>query len=119
MSTSAFRRAIDQGVLVFDGAMGTEICRRHVFTNRFYDDLSLSDPRLVREIHEEYRDAGADFIIFETQPNRTALENAARAMRALPEADFALSFAVVDRCVACAINFLYSSILRFTRAETA
>ena len=178
MSTSlAFRRALDDAVLVFDGAMGTEIYRHHVFTNRCFDELCLSDPTLIRQIHQEYCDAGADvlttntfganraglgqfgwgekcgqinragaelarqvagaadrevfvagsigplpsqpqyadsidemirqqaealmeggadFVIFETQPTRAALENAARAMNALPEVQFVLSPAVVD-----------------------
>jgi len=36
--------------MVFDGAMGTEIYRRHVFTNRCFDELSLSDPEHIREV---------------------------------------------------------------------
>ena len=35
----SFRKALSEGVLVFDGAMGTEIYRHHVFTNRCFDEL--------------------------------------------------------------------------------
>lgn len=62
------------GVLVFDGAMGTEIYRRHVFTNRCFDELSLSDPNLIRDIHREYSAAGADVLTTNTfGANRPAL----------------------------------------------
>ncbi len=40
-------------------------------------------------------EGGADFILFETQPNREALERLAAAMRRLPNVPFVLSFAIV------------------------
>ena len=43
-----FRESLASNVLVFDGAMGTEIYRHHVFTNRSFDELCLSDPKLIR-----------------------------------------------------------------------
>ncbi len=49
-------------LLIFDGAMGTELYRRHIFTNRCYDELCLSDPGLVMEIHQDYLRAGADVL---------------------------------------------------------
>lgn len=61
-----FPQAIGQEVLVFDGAMGTEIYRHHVFTNRCFDELSVSDPKLIRQIHQDYRDAGADVLTTNT-----------------------------------------------------
>jgi homocysteine S-methyltransferase len=175
MDKKTFIEALTNGILVFDGAMGTEIYRHHVFTNRCFDELCLSDPKLIRQIHTDYRDAGADvlttntfganrvslakfalaerlseilragaklarevadqadrsiyvagsigpmptlppqrttveemifeqaeslmvvgadFILFETQPNREALEQAAAAMRRLPDVPFVLSFVV-------------------------
>jgi len=175
MARTTFAEALAQGVLVFDGAMGTEIYRHHVFTNRCFDELCLSDPKLIRRIHTDYRDAGAavlttntfganraalakyalaeklgdilragaaiargvadqadrpvyvagsigplaqlpsgkttveemlfeqaeslmlhgaDFILFETQPNRDALERAAAAMQRLPGVPFVLSFVI-------------------------
>ncbi len=175
MLSNPFQEALAQGVLVFDGAMGTEIYRHHVFTNRSFDELCLSDPKLIRQIHADYRDAGADvlttntfganraalgkfalaeklidilragarlarevadssdrpvyvagsigpipiqpqfesifddmiveqalgliqngadFILFETLPNRTSVERCAAAMRRIPEVPFVLSFAI-------------------------
>jgi homocysteine S-methyltransferase len=58
-----FREALDSGrVILLDGAMGTEIYRRGVFINRCFDDLSRTDPNLVREVHTEYRRAGAQVL---------------------------------------------------------
>lgn len=174
--TLPFSEALNRGVLVFDGAMGTELYRRHVFTNRCFDELCISDPKLIRQIHEEYCNAGADvltsntfganraalvkfalaekqqdillagaklarevadaadrpvyvagsigpisgvspveaveemlaeqakclieggadFILFETQPNRESLERCAAAMQLLPGVPFVLSFAVTN-----------------------
>ena len=163
--------------MVFDGAMGTELYRHHVFTNRCFDELCLSEAKLIRQIHSDYCDAGADvlttntfganrvalakfalaerlqkivcagaqlarevadaadrpvyvagsigplpsqsqgeatigemiveqvdalmeggadFILFETQPNRDALERCAAAMASRPETPFMLSFTVVE-----------------------
>lgn len=58
-----FRGALDSGrVILLDGAMGTELYRRGIFINRCYDDLSRTAPNLIREIHQEYRKAGADVL---------------------------------------------------------
>ena len=45
-----------------DGAMGTSLYARGVFINRCYDELNLSQPDLVRTVHEEYLQAGAEII---------------------------------------------------------
>lgn len=72
---SAFPAALAHEVLIFDGAMGTEIYRHHVFTNRSFDELCLSDPALIRGIHEEYLAAGADVLTTNTfGASRSVLE---------------------------------------------
>jgi methionine synthase I (cobalamin-dependent)/5,10-methylenetetrahydrofolate reductase len=45
-----------------DGAMGTMLYDRGVFINRSYDELNLSQPDLVRSVHAEYLQAGAEII---------------------------------------------------------
>lgn len=47
---------------VVDGAMGTMLYAKGVYINRCYDELNLSNPDLVREVHSEYIRAGADII---------------------------------------------------------
>ncbi len=49
-------------VRVFDGAMGTMIYHKGVYINRCYDELNLSSPDLITEIHREYLKAGAEII---------------------------------------------------------
>ena len=48
--------------ILCDGAMGTMLYARGVFINRCYDELNLSQPDLVRSVHEEYLQAGAEII---------------------------------------------------------
>ena len=47
---------------VFDGAMGTMLYQKGVFINRCYDELTLTDPDVVRDIHRAYIKAGAELI---------------------------------------------------------
>ncbi len=63
---STFAEALGREILVFDGPMGTELYRHHVFTNRCFDELSLSDPKLIARIHGDYREAGADVLTTNT-----------------------------------------------------
>ncbi|HET7745722.1 MAG TPA: bifunctional homocysteine S-methyltransferase/methylenetetrahydrofolate reductase [Vicinamibacteria bacterium] len=53
---------LQEGVVVCDGAMGTMLYARGVFVNRCFDELNLSNAALVKSVHEEYLDAGADVI---------------------------------------------------------
>lgn len=62
----SFREALHDRVLLADGAMGTEIYRRGVFINRCYDELNLSNARLIGEIHRDYAEAGADILTTNT-----------------------------------------------------
>jgi homocysteine S-methyltransferase len=57
-----FREQLSRRVLVADGAMGTMLYAKGVFINRCYDELNLSSPALVKEIHDEYVKAGAEII---------------------------------------------------------
>jgi methionine synthase / methylenetetrahydrofolate reductase (NADH) len=58
-----FRELLERDdVSVFDGAMGTMLYAKGVYINRSYDELNLTSPDLVREVHEEYVRAGADII---------------------------------------------------------
>jgi homocysteine S-methyltransferase len=57
-----FLERLAQGVVVADGAMGTMLYARGVFVNRCFDELNLSNPALVRQVHDEYIDAGAELI---------------------------------------------------------
>src|SRR5258705_5658211 len=58
----SFLEAIDERVLVCDGAMGTMLYAKGVFINKSFDALNISQPDLVAEVHQEYVRAGADVI---------------------------------------------------------
>jgi methionine synthase / methylenetetrahydrofolate reductase(NADPH) len=62
MAKPTFLDAIDQRVLVCDGAMGTMLYAKGIFLNRSFDELNVKDPDLVAEVHHEYVRAGADLI---------------------------------------------------------
>jgi homocysteine S-methyltransferase len=57
-----FLEAIDERVLVCDGAMGTMLYAKGVFINRCFDALNLAEPSRVVEVHQEYVRAGADVV---------------------------------------------------------
>src|SRR3977135_2028590 len=45
-----------------DGAMGTLLYAKGIFINRCYDELNVSQPELIRGLHHEYLQAGAEII---------------------------------------------------------
>lgn len=55
----SFLERIERGVLLGDGAMGTQLYERGVYINRNYDDLNLSDPHIVKAVHRDYMQSGA------------------------------------------------------------
>ncbi len=57
-----FREQLARRVLVADGAMGTMLYSKGVFINRCFDELNLSAPDMVRQIHHEYVKAGAEIL---------------------------------------------------------
>src|SRR5262252_8464227 len=57
-----FLKALDDRVLVCDGAMGTMLYAKGVFINKSFDALNVTQPDLVAEVHQEYVRAGADIV---------------------------------------------------------
>src|ERR1051326_1276742 len=62
MPHPTFREALDQRVLVCDGAMGTMLYAKGIFLNKSFDELNLTQPDLVAEVHQAYIRAGADVL---------------------------------------------------------
>src|SRR5262247_3965444 len=58
----SFLEAIEQRVLVCDGAMGTMLYSKGVFINKSFDALNVAQPDIVLDVHQEYVRAGADVI---------------------------------------------------------
>src|SRR5205807_2434779 len=53
---------IKQSAVLCDGAMGTLLYAKGIFINRSYDELNLSQPELIRGVHHDYLQAGAEII---------------------------------------------------------
>jgi len=71
-----FREFIhDAGFVLFDGAIGTQTYAKGIPKGHCYDELNISMPDVVRDIHTEYIDAGAGVITTNTfGANRFVLE---------------------------------------------
>lgn len=71
-----FLDVLDERVLVCDGAMGTMLYSKGIFLNRCFDELNLTTPELVADVHQSYVRAGADVIETNTfGANRVKLAN--------------------------------------------
>ena len=57
-----FREQLARRVMVADGALGTMLYARGAFINRCFDEMNLSAPDIVRQIHQDYVKAGAEII---------------------------------------------------------
>lgn len=60
MPSKPLSELIKERVVIFDGAMGTELYQRHQFVNICYEELCVSKPQLVIDIHQANKQAGAD-----------------------------------------------------------
>jgi methionine synthase / methylenetetrahydrofolate reductase (NADH) len=85
---------------VFDGAMGTMLYARGVFVNVCYDELSLKQPDLIREIHTEYARAGAELLetnTFGANPVKLAHYGLAAETEKINQAAASLAVAAAGR----------------------
>ncbi len=57
-----FREELNRRVMIADGAMGTMLYGKGVFINRSFDELNVTAPQMVKEIHQEYVKAGSEII---------------------------------------------------------
>ena len=61
-----FRDAIQEQVLILDGAMGTLLQERGLKPGQSPEELNLTMPEVVASVHRDYINAGADIIITNT-----------------------------------------------------
>ncbi len=57
-----FLEKIDKRALVCDGAMGTFLYSKGITLSRCFDELNLSTPQIVKEVHLDYAKAGAEVL---------------------------------------------------------
>jgi len=57
---------LNQKTVIADGAMGTMLHARGVSFDKCFDELNLTNPAAVADVHREYIEAGAELIITNT-----------------------------------------------------
>lgn len=57
-----FRERLKAGIIICDGAMGTYLNQKGISYEHCFDELNLSRPDLILQIHQEYINAGAEII---------------------------------------------------------
>jgi methionine synthase I (cobalamin-dependent)/5,10-methylenetetrahydrofolate reductase len=57
-----FRQSLQHDIIVFDGGVGTYLYEKGIFINTCFDELNLTNPDIVAEVHRDYVNAGADVI---------------------------------------------------------
>lgn len=60
------RKKLNSGVIIFDGAMGTELYKRNFFVNNSYEQLNVIRPAVISDIHKAYLSAGAEVLTANT-----------------------------------------------------
>jgi len=58
----SFRERLRNEVIVFDGGVGTYLYEKGIYINTCFDELNLTNPDLVAEVHRDYINAGADVV---------------------------------------------------------
>lgn len=66
MPAVSLKEKIRQGLLLLDGAMGTELIARGIEVGTCNDYLNIESPDIVSEIHRTYLQAGSDAVITNT-----------------------------------------------------
>lgn len=66
MSRSDLKRRIREGVLVLDGAMGTELFTRGLEAGKCNDYANIESADIVRTVHSDYFEAGSDAVLTNT-----------------------------------------------------
>lgn len=56
----------DNGIIIFDGGIGTELYERGFYINRPFEELNLNAPADVQAVHEAYIEAGAKVLTTNT-----------------------------------------------------
>ena len=66
MSTDLLTARLEKDLLVFDGAMGTELYRKNFFVNVCFENLVITAADTVQSIHQNYIDSGCDVLTTNT-----------------------------------------------------
>ncbi len=61
-SQMPFVERLKKGPILFDGAIGTLLYERGVFLNQCFEYINITQPSLVKQIHRDYLNAGAEVL---------------------------------------------------------
>ena len=64
--TNKFLELLSSQTILADGAMGTMLHGRGIGFDKCFDELNLTNPAAVADIHREYIEAGAQLVITNT-----------------------------------------------------
>jgi hypothetical protein len=64
--TNKFLELLSSQTILADGAMGTMLHGRGIGFDKCFDELNLTNPAAVADIHREYIEAGAQMVITNT-----------------------------------------------------
>jgi homocysteine S-methyltransferase len=59
---NTFRDLLSKKVLLCDGGLGTMFYNKGIYLNTCYDELNLTNPGIVKEVHGEYLRSGVDVV---------------------------------------------------------
>jgi methionine synthase I (cobalamin-dependent) len=66
MPRTSLKKGIRQGLLLLDGAMGTQLMARGIQSGACNEYLNIDSPQVISDIHDSYIRAGSDAIITNT-----------------------------------------------------
>jgi len=66
MAKKALRQKISEGLLLVDGATGTQLMAKGVEAGKCNDYLNIESPQIILDIHSSYFDAGSDAVYTNT-----------------------------------------------------
>jgi methionine synthase / methylenetetrahydrofolate reductase(NADPH) len=92
--SAQLKEKLGNQILVVDGAMGTMLYSKGIFINRCFDELNLSMPAVVKEIHDGYVRSGADILetnTFGANPFKLAAHGFAEKLREINQAGVRLA----------------------------
>jgi homocysteine S-methyltransferase len=58
----SFRDRLREDIVVFDGGVGTYLYEKGIYINTCFDELNLTNPDIVMQVHRDYVNAGADVV---------------------------------------------------------
>ena len=64
--SQSFIDRAQEGAVLFDGAIGTQLYERGIFLNQCFEQVSLTQAKLVKQVHRDYFEAGAEVLTTNT-----------------------------------------------------